>query len=618
LAQAGISGLIASSSQGETSLAEVKKNPAIDNLRSHSVQFYSHDEHLIAQVARSIGAALISGEAAIVIGTSSHRDSLAKRLTTEIPGFNDAVRDGRYFTMDAAETLAQFMIDDSPDPERFMRVVGGAVANASRSSRNGGVATFGEMVAILWDQGNKHATIRLEQLWNVLLEEYPVSLLCGYPMQSFSSLQDEDSFSSICGEHSHVIPDNSPGFGSISEDAQMRDIVRLQQRTAALEKELEWRSHEERLRRFVEAVQDYAIFMLDVKGNVSTWNPGAHRMKGYRADEIIGKHFSVFYPEQDIQSGKPAMELEVAAREGRFEDEGWRLRKDGSRFWANVLITAVRGEDGELLGFGKVTRDFTERMEAQRALDCANQELRREIVERKLAEQRLAESERSLRSLSLHLLRSQDEERRRIGRDLHDSLGQILTAIKMNLQSLAPGRSDADRIARCVNLADNCIKEIRTMSYLLYPPMLEELGLCSAVPWYLDGFAARSGIRVDFKVSEKFGRLSRDAELALFRVLQEALANVHRHSGSRVAHVKLLMDDGWYILEVRDEGRGLPDKLTSGSAAGPHLSSGVGLRGMDERMRQLRGRLDLTSSPNGTVLRASVPVERSKNLSERG
>src|SRR6185437_10805368 len=347
-------------------------------------------------------------------------------------------------------------------------------------------------------------------------------------------------------------------------------------------------------------------------------NPGAHRMKGYRADEIIGKHFSVFYPEQDIQSGKPAMELEVAAREGRFEDEGWRLRKDGSRFWANVLITAVRGEDGELLGFGKVTRDFTERMEAQRALDCANQELRREIVERKLAEQRLAESERSLRSLSLHLLRSQDEERRRIGRDLHDSLGQILTAIKMNLQSLAPGRSDADRIVRCVNLADNCIKEIRTMSYLLYPPMLEELGLCSAVPWYLDGFAARSGIRVDFKVSEKFGRLSRDAELALFRVLQEALANVHRHSGSRVAHVKLLMDDGWYILEVRDEGRGLPDKLTSGSAAGPHLSSGVGLRGMDERMRQLRGRLDLTSSPNGTVLRASVPVERSKNLSERG
>jgi PAS domain S-box-containing protein len=555
-----------------------------------------------------------------VIGTPSHRDSLAKRLITEVPGFHDAVTDGRYVTMDAAETLAQFMIDGRPDPERFMRVVGSAVANASRSTKkkNGGIAAFGEMVAILWDQGNKNATIRLEQLWNALLEKYPVSLLCGYPMQSFSSLQDEDNFLSICGEHSRVMPDNPRGSGSINEDAQMRDIAHLQQRTAALEKELEWRSHEERFRRFVEAVQDYAIFMLDVKGNVSTWNPGAERMKGYKADEIIGKHFSVFYPEQDIQSGKPPMELEVAAREGRFEDEGWRLRKDGSRFWANVLITAVRGGDGELLGFGKVTRDFTERMEAQRALDRANQELRREIVDRKLAEQKLAESERSLRSLSLHLLRSQDEERRRIGRDLHDSLGQILTAIKMNLQSLAPGRSDGDRIARCASLADNCIKEIRTMSYLLYPPMLEELGLCSAVPWYLDGFAARSGIRVNLEVSDKFGRLPRDTELALFRVLQEALTNVHRHSGSQIAHVKLLTEDGCYILEVRDEGRGLPDKLASGSAAGNHLSSGVGLRGMDERMRQLQGRLDLTSAQSGTVLRASVPVDSPKNLSERG
>jgi PAS domain S-box-containing protein len=430
-------------------------------------------------------------------------------------------------------------------------------------------------------------------------------------------LQDQERFLNICEEHSHVIPDHARNAAFSDNEVQMRDIARLQQKAAALEKELEWRSHEERFRRFVEAVQDYAIFMLDAKGNVSTWNPGAQRMKGYEASEIIGKHFSVFYPEQDIRSGKPAMELEVATREGRYEDEGWRLRKDGTRFWANVVITAVRGEDGELLGFGKVTRDSTARMESQRALDRANQELKREVVDRKLAEQRLAESETSLRNLSLHLLRSQDEERRRIGRDLHDSLGQILTAIKMNLESLLPARADSDRIARCVSLADNCIKEIRTMSYLLYPPMLEELGLRSAVTWYLDGFAARSGIQVNFEVSERFGRLPRDVELALFRVLQEALANVHRHSGSQMAYVKLSTEDGLSVLEVRDEGRGLPDNLASGSPAGHHLSSGVGLRGMDERMRQLRGRLDLTSTPSGTVLRASVPVEDSKNASRR-
>jgi PAS domain S-box-containing protein len=610
--------MLSPSSSGEMSLAGVQESSGSDSLRSHSVQFYSDDEYLISQVARTIGVALNSGEAAIVIATPHHREELEKNLRSNVPGFYDAVAQGRYVAMDAKETLSQFMLDGSPDAERFLQIVGGAVANAARSSKrkNGAISAFGEMVAILWDQGNKTAAIRLEELWNALLESYPVSLLCAYRMQSFSKLQDQERFLDICKEHTHVMPDNIRTADSTDKDAQLRDIARLQQKTAALEKELEWRSHEERFRRFVEAVQDYAIFMLDTNGNISTWNPGAQRMKGYKANEIIGKHFSIFYPEQDIRSGKPLMELEVASREGRFEDEGWRLRKDGTRFWANVVITAVRGENGELLGFGKVTRDFTERMEAQRALDRANQELRKEIVERKLAEQKLAESEKSLRSLSLHLLRSQDEERRRIGRDLHDSMGQILTAIKMNLESLVPGRADSDRIARCVSLADNCIKEIRTMSYLLYPPMLEELGLRSAVPWYLDGFAVRSGIRVDFEVSESFGRLARDVELALFRVLQEALTNVHRHSGSQIAHIKLFNEDGYSILEVRDEGRGLPDKL-AGSSVGHHLLNGVGLRGMDERMRQLRGSLELSSTQDGTVLRALVPRESSNIAQSR-
>lgn len=600
------------------SLAEVKESSASDSLGSHSVQFYSDDDYLIAQVTRAIGVALISGEAAVVIATPPHREELEKSFVSNVPGFYDAVAEGRYVAMDAAETLSRFMVEGSPDPARFMQVVGSAVKGASRCAKNGDrVAAFGEMVAILWDQGNKTAAIRLEQLWNDLMEKYPLSLLCAYRIQSFSKLQDQEHFLNICEEHSHVMPDHICNADSSDKDVQMRDIARLQQKTAALEKELEWRSHEERFRRFVEAVQDYAIFMLDTKGYVSTWNPGAQRMKGYKPGEIIGKHFSVFYPEQDNQSGKPAMELEVAAREGRFEDEGWRLRKDGSRFWANVVITAVRGEDGELLGFGKVTRDSTERMESQQAIDRANQELKKEVAERKLAEQRLAESEGSLRNLSLHLLRSQDEERRRIGRDLHDSLGQILTAIKMNLESLMPGRADSDRIARCVGLADNCIKEIRTMSYLLYPPMLEELGLRSAVPWYLDGFAARSGIHVNFDVSDKFGRLPRDGELALFRVLQEALTNVHRHSGTQIAHVRLFNEDGYSVLEVRDEGRGLPAKLAAGFSGDHHFSNGVGLRGMDERMRQLRGRLELSSTPDGTVLRASVPVENLRNVWSR-
>src|SRR5829696_7351506 len=122
---------------------------------------------------------------------------------------------------------------------------------------------------------------------------------------------------------------------------------------------------EERFRLLVASVEDYGIFMLDPTGHVSTWNAGAERLKGYTAHEIIGKHFSAFYPRADVAAGKCEMELEGASRDGRFEDEGWRIRKDGTRFWANVVITALRAEDGQLVGFAKVTRDLTERRAAE-------------------------------------------------------------------------------------------------------------------------------------------------------------------------------------------------------------------------------------------------------------
>src|SRR5215212_9317980 len=121
-------------------------------------------------------------------------------------------------------------------------------------------------------------------------------------------------------------------------------------------------------RLLVESVRDYAIFALDPAGYILSWNLGAERLKGYTVDEILGKHFSIFYPPEDIARGKPPWELEVAAREGRLEDEGWRLRKDGTRFWANVIITALRNEDGELVGFAKVTRDLTERRASEEVL----------------------------------------------------------------------------------------------------------------------------------------------------------------------------------------------------------------------------------------------------------
>jgi PAS domain S-box-containing protein len=374
------------------------------------------------------------------------------------------------------------------------------------------------------------------------------------------------------------------------------------------------RESAERFELLVEAVRDYAIFILDPDGRVATWNVGAERIKGYTAREIIGSHFSRFYPPEDIAAGKPDRELEIATREGRVEDEGWRLRKDGSKFWANVIITALRDQQGQLVGFAKVTRDVTEKKEAHEALRRSNEELQAQVQERKAAEQKLQESEQSLRYLSRHLLRSQEEERKRIGRELHDSVGQYLAVLKMKLDSMKSpagpeGQVIARQITECSLLAEDCIKEVRTISYLLYPPMLEEMGLKSAISWYLEGFAQRSGMKTTFDVSGDLPRLSRDVELAIFRVLQESLTNVHRHSGSPTVQVRLGMEGDVAFLEVSDQGKGIPIEVLTASRRDSMPALGVGLRGMSERTRQLGGTLELSSGTRGTTVRATIPCQ---------
>ena len=686
----------------------------------HIVQFYSEDRFLLDELTHFIGTALAAGSSAVIIGTKGHNDNLSQRLESQGLDLSQARADGRYVVLDAAETLARLMVGGLPDAARFAEVIGGIIARAASAARdeNHRVVAFGEMVALLWAEGKPEAAIRAEKLWNQLAKAYSFSLRCAYPMQGFCREEHADTLLRICDEHSGVVPDES--YSELtSEEERLRSVLRLQQRTQVLLTEVESHRKEEQFRLFVEgvpdyaifmldpaggvttwnagaerikgyksseilgqhfstfyseaeavagipqklldlaikqghaeaegwlsrkdgtkfwanvtvaairdssgnlvafgdlthdlterrraeialrrsedrfrlmaeAVQDYAIFMLDPEGYVSTWNSGAERIKGYKATEIIGRHFSCFYPEEDIRSGKPSRELEVAVAEGRYEEEGWRRRKDGSAFWANVLITPVRDETNQLIGFAKVTRDITDRVE----------------------------KEQSLRDLTAHLLQMQDEERRRIGRDLHDTLGQCVTAMKISLDCLAAGLKPKNaavrrQITQCVQLAEECVKEVRTISYLLYPPMLEEMGLKSAIPWYLEGFTARSGIQATFEVSIDFGRLARDTELALFRVLQESLTNVHRHSGSQSAHVHLSTKDGMTILEVKDDGKGIPATILQESGESWQRAVGVGLRGMKERLAQLGGKLEIRSNSHGTTLTAMVPTPSSDIL----
>ena len=579
----------------------------------HAVQLYSDDAFLLEILTGFIGGALSAGDGALVVATRAHAHSLEQRLRQRGLDTGMAIRHGRYIVLDARELLPRFMVNDSVDEDRFTEVIRTALTQIRDAGpqANRRIAVFGELVALLWAEGKMQEAIRVEKLWNKLAEEHRFFLLCAYPVTGFSDEKDIQPFLEMCRQHSDVVP-NENKLTSSSEEASLRSLAQLQLKAQMLEKELALRRSEQRFQLLVEAVRDYAIFMLDPEGHVATWNRGAERIKGYKASDIIGSHFSRFYPEEDLRAGKPQWELKVAAKEGRFEDEGWRVRKDGSRFWANVIITAVHDETGKLIGFGKVTRDSTERMQAQRALQ-------REIAEKQQAEMRLRESEKSLRDLSLHLLRTQDEERRRIGRDLHDSLGQSLAVLKMKLDSLVSvvgKRTDdeaADDVAQCIRLTEDSIKELRTVSYLLYPPMLEEMGLKSAIPWYLDGFSARSGIKTTLEVASDFTRLPRGAELALFRVFQESLTNVHRHSGSPTAEVRLFLKGGMGVLEVRDRGKGLPPGLLEESSQDWMGQLGVGLRGMNERMRQLGGTLELTSTKEGTTVRAMVPAQLTKS-----
>jgi two-component sensor histidine kinase len=216
-----------------------------------------------------------------------------------------------------------------------------------------------------------------------------------------------------------------------------------------------------------------------------------------------------------------------------------------------------------------------------------------------------------LQKLSQRLLTVQDQERRKLARDLHDSTGQTLAALKISLSLLQESCMDAPATLAMVSdvaqLADHAIEEIRTMSYLLHPPLLDEVGFACAAEWYIEGFAKRSGIEIKADIVNSHARLPKRIEMALFRVLQESLTNVHRHSGTSKASIQFQHEENAVILQVRDFGKGIPEErlqLLSGLGAG----TGVGLAGMRERLHELNGRLEMESDGHGTTMRAIVPL----------
>jgi len=228
--------------------------------------------------------------------------------------------------------------------------------------------------------------------------------------------------------------------------------------------------------------------------------------------------------------------------------------------------------------------------------------------------QRRVQTEGMLRKLSARILTLQDEERRRLGRELHDSAGQLLAALHINLGVIAQQtQSDpclAAKVADSAALADQVISEIRTLSYLLHPPMLDETGLAGAVDWYARGFSGRSKISVELEIDPALPRFPTEVETAIFRIVQESLVNIHRHSGSRAAFLSLRSDSIGACLTIRDEGCGIPsDVLKSLEEGGANI--GVGIGGMRERARQLGGSISIRRANPGTIVEVNLPALKS-------
>jgi signal transduction histidine kinase len=370
-----------------------------------------------------------------------------------------------------------------------------------------------------------------------------------------------------------------------------------------------------------------AVYSCDVLGVIRDYNNRAAELWGRKpelgdTDERFCGSFKLYRPDGSFMPHEqcPMGDVLTGKVPGTHDAEVHIERPDGSRIIVIVNIAPLKDDRGEITGAINCFYDVTERKKAEETL-------RTSVAERIQAERALRENElrlcvaneqlefevkkrtASLRHLSAKLMRSQDEEHRRIARNLHDSLGQYLTGIKLNLESLSrsDGSNKDEVLSSALELIERSLAETRTLSCLLHPPLLDEVGFASAARWYTDEFAKRSGIKVELELPEGIDRLPELVGIALFRILQESLTNVHRHSGSPSVEVRLRVSNDEAVLTVRDFGRGVPAELIQGSQTnGEHF--GVGLSGMRERINDLGGTFEIQSGGNGTVISVSIPV----------
>ena len=461
-------------------------SPASSSPCRHDVQFYFDDRFLVRSLATFVGDALEAGSSAIVVATKPHCDSLAEELERAGISLVAPVEQGRYVALDAAETLAQFTINGSPDETRFRDLLGKVISCSTAASRrdDNKVVIYGEMVTLLWQRGEGQAAIHLEQLWNRLSQVHSFHLRCGYPLAHFDRQVHTEMFSRICGEHEVVIP--AEGYGELSdENDPLRTIARLQQTEQVLKTE------------------------------------AAERRKAQ------------------------ARHVEVQSR---------------------------------------------------------NEHLLKEVRQRELAEE-------ELRRFTRRLLTARDEEQRRIAAELHENTAQLLSALSLYFSVLNEEKASLNpRLASVVDssrsVSDSLIREIRKLSHLLHPPTLDDMGLSSALLEYVEQLKATNGANIDLEIPFHLGRFSRKLEIAVFRIVEEALSNIYPNSTGALTLVRLTRSDDALMIEIQKR-----DSATSTAHSVARVETRI--TGIHARVMEHAGTVQFTSDPSGSLISVKLPLANS-------